>query len=98
MSHPSDNSQRQNSHNEIIRHSLIEISSPRLASRIIQNSSDVNDSVRDHELQEPAERATDSRRQDNGARRCYISVRALLCDMEGRVIATERPDDSEKAH
>ena len=98
MTHPSYDSQRQYSHSEVVWHSLHKIGSPWLAGITVQYRINVNDGICDDELQEPAERPTDARREDDSTRRSHISVRALLSDMEWRIVAAECPYDAEEAH
>lgn len=91
-------SQRQHRQRHALRQHLQQIRRPGLAQVAVDDGVDVDDRVRDDQLQKPAEQAADAARQHDGARRGDVRVGALFRQVEGRVVAGHGPDHGDEGH
>lgn len=64
----------------------------------VERIGDVDDGVRDDELEEPAKGATHGGGEHDGARRGDVRIRAFLREVEGGVVTGHGPDDGDEAH
>ena len=72
------------------------ISSPRLRNR--QNPADVDDCVRNYELQYAAHDSSDGRCHDNDSGRSNVNVTGFLGKMERGIVSRHGPDDRDGEH
>ena len=70
-------------------HNLQEVGRPRLTEIRLQDKVNINDSISDNDLEEPAKKTTNTASQNDGPWRCDIGVGAFFTEMERSVIATE---------
>ena len=93
-----DDGQREHGQYGLLRHALYEVGGERLAQRRLERGADVDDSVCDYELEEPAKGTPDGGCEHDGARRGDVRIRTLLGQMKGRIVAAHGPDDADEAH
>lgn len=90
--------QAKNGEGSLLRHHLDEIRCPRLTEIRVKDGRDVDDGVRNDELQCPSCEASEATGHDDGSWGSYISIAAFLGKMERRVVSRHGPDNGNETH